>query len=165
MKTLLHETKNLGFGLVAGINVPTGRTENGQGANFMQTGLRFLWFPFKHGKWMIRGETGPIIPFASTGYTQYQNVLGIGRYFPGKKDTWFQQWWFYLVATQTSTISGTPHRETSFNLLPGIRCRIPGPFEKIGTGYWYFFADVLVDMVGPQHPFSYEPIFAILYDY
>ena len=101
---------------------------------------------------------------ASTGYTQYQNVLAAGRYFPGKKDTWFQQWWFYVVATQTSTITGTPHHETAFTLLPGMRCRIPGIAERIGTGYWYFFADVQIPMTGPQ-AFSYELIFAVLYDY
>jgi len=161
LKTLLCETKNYGYGCVLGVNVPTGRTENGQGLNYLQTGFRYLWFPFG-GNWMIRGETGPIIPFAHTGYTQYQNVLGVGRYFAGSKDSWFQQWWFYLVATQTSTIAGTPRHETTFTLLPGIRCRLP--FLKLGTGLWYFFADVNVPMTGPQ-AFSYQPIFAVLYDY
>ena len=99
---------------------------------------------------------------ASTGYTQYHNVLAAGRYFPGKKDTWFQQWWFYLVATQSSTIAGTPRHETSVTLLPGMRCKIP--FLTLGTGNWYFFADVNVPITGPQ-AFSYQPIFALLYDY
>jgi hypothetical protein len=118
LKSLLHETKNLGFGYVLGFNVPTGRTENGQGLNYMQTGFRFLSFPFEHGKWMIRGETGPIVPFASTGYTAYQNVLGISRYFPGKEHTLLQQWWFYLVATQTSTLTGHPPVKPSLSCYP-----------------------------------------------
>jgi hypothetical protein len=161
LKTLLCETKNFGYGTGLGINVPTGRTENGQGANYLQPGFRFLWFPFG-GTWMIRGETGGIIPLASTGYTQYQNVLGIGRYFPGLKDSWFQQVWFYAIATQTSTITGTPRRETLFTLQPGIRFKIPS--VTLGTGLWYFLANVNIPMTGP-HAFSYQPIFAILYDY
>ncbi len=163
MKTLLCETKNYGYGLALGYNAPTGRTENGQGYNALTTSFRGLWFPFG-GMWMIRGETGPVIPFAHTGYTQYQNVLGVGRYFPGSKDGWLQQVWLYLVATQTSTVAGTPRHETAFTLLPGMRCKIPGPVEKIGTGLWYFFADVNVPMTGPQ-AYSYQPIFAVLYDY
>jgi hypothetical protein len=164
LKTQLCETKNYGYGTGLGLNVPTGRTENGQGLNYLQAGFRFLWFPFG-GKWMVRGETGPIIPFASTGHTQYQNVLGVGRYFAGSEESWFQQWWFYLVATQTSTIAGTPRHETTFTLLPGMRFKLPGRvFESVGTGLWYFFADVTVPMTGPQ-TFSYQPIFAILHDY
>ncbi len=161
LKTLLVETKNYGCGYVLGLNVPTGRTENGQGVNYLQTGLRFLWFPFG-GKWMIRGESGPLIPFASTGYTQYQDVLGVGRYFAGSKESWFQQVWFYLVASQSSTLTGTPRHETTFTLQPGMRCKIP--FLKLGTGLWFFLANVNVPMTGPQ-AFSYQPIFAVLYDY
>jgi hypothetical protein len=161
LRTLLCETKNFGCGYVTGVNVPTGRTENGQGLNYLQTGLRFLWFPFG-GKWMVRGETGPIIPLASTGYTQYQDILGVGRYFAGSEESWFQQVWLYVVATQTSTITGTPRHETTFSLQPGMRCKIP--FLTLGTGFWYFFTNVNVPMTGPQ-TFSYQPIFAILYDY
>ncbi len=164
LKTQLCETKNYGYGTGLGLNVPTGRTENGQGLNYLQAGFRFLWFPFG-GKWMVRGETGPIIPFAHTGYAQYQDVLGLGRYFAGSKDSWFQQVWLYLIATQTSTVAGTPHHETTFTLLPGMRLKLPGRvFESVGTGLWYFFADVNVPMTGPQ-AFSYQPIFAILHDY
>jgi hypothetical protein len=42
--------------------------------------------------------------------------------------------------------------------------RIPGFAERVGTGYWYFFPTVQIPMTGPQ-AFSYEPTFAILYDY
>ncbi len=164
LKTLLCETKNYGYGFALGYNAPTGRTENGQGNNALTTSFRGLWFPFG-GMWMIRGETGPVIPFAHTGCTQYTNVLAAGRYFPGSKESWFQQWWFYLVATQSSTISGTPRHETSFSLSPGIRCKLTGrAFENVGTGLWYFLANVNVPMTGPQ-AFSYQPIFALLYDY
>ncbi len=161
LKSQICETKNYGYGFVLGYNAPTGRTENGQGNNYLVTSFRGLWFPFG-GKWMIRGETGPIIPFAHTGYTQYQNVLGAGRYFPGSKESWFQQVWLYLVATETSTVAGTPRHESQLTLLPGMRCKIPG--LNIGTGLWYFFADVNVPVTGPQS-FSYQPIFAVLYDY
>jgi hypothetical protein len=161
LKTQLSETKNFGQGLSLGVNVPTGRTENGMGLNFLQSSYRFLWFPFG-GMWMVRGETGVITPLASTGYTQYQNVLGVGRYFAGREGSLFQQVWFYLVTTQNSTLSGTPRHESSVTLLPGMRFKIPG--LDIGTGNWYFFADVNVPLTGPQS-FSYQPIFAVLYDY
>ncbi|MGC8641045.1 MAG: hypothetical protein ACP5XB_14365 [Isosphaeraceae bacterium] len=157
----LSESKNFGQTLGLGVAAPTGRTENAQGLNALWPTYRFLWFP-GGGKWMVRGETGPIIPLASTGYTQYQSVLAAGRYFPGSKDSLFQQWWLYLVAIQTSTVTGTPRRESLVTVMPGMRCKIPG--LTLGTGAWYFFADVNVPLTGPQS-FSYQPIFAILYDY
>ncbi|MFO0889954.1 MAG: hypothetical protein U0790_12545 [Isosphaeraceae bacterium] len=161
-KFQLSESKDFGQTVGLGVITPTGNTVNGQGRNALLPTYRFLWFPFG-GKWMIRGETGPVIPVGSSeGYTQYQNVLAAGRYFPGSKDSWFQQWWFYLVATQTSTIAGTPRHETAATLLPGMRCKIPN--LNVGTGLWYFFADVNVPVTGPKS-FSYQPIFAILYDY
>jgi hypothetical protein len=161
-KFLLSESKDFGHGVGLGVVTPTGRTENGMGQNLLMPTYRFLWFP-GGGMWMIRGETGPVVPVGHTGaYTQYQNTLAAGRYFPGSKSSWFQQWWFYLVATQTSTIAGTPRHETAVTLLPGMRCKIPG--IELGTGLWYFFANVNVPVTGPQ-AFSYQPIFAILYDY
>ena len=123
-----------------------------------------FWWNF-YGKWAMRGETGVTVPtnHASTsGYTQYHDLLAIGRYFPGSKDSLFQQWWFYLVATQNSTIAGTPRHETAVTLLPGMRCKIPE--LNLGTGLWYFFASVNVPVTGPGS-FSYQPIFAVLYDY
>ncbi len=43
-----------------------------------------------------------------------------------------------------------------------MRCKIPE--LKLGTGLWYFFASVNVPVTG-LGAFSYQPIFAILYDY
>jgi hypothetical protein len=43
-----------------------------------------------------------------------------------------------------------------------MRCRIPD--LKLGTGLWYFLAPVNVPVTGPGS-FSYQPTFAILYDY
>ena len=36
-------------------------------------------------------------------------------------------------------------------------------FHEIGTGLWYFFASVNVPL--GDRAFSYQPIFAMLYDY
>ena len=159
----LSESKDFGQTFHFGVFAPTGVRENGNGVASVQPYYQF-WWNF-YDKWAMRGETGVTVPTnhaAASGYTQYHDLLAIGRYFPGSKDSWFQQWWFYLVATQNSTIAGTPHRETTFTLLPGMRCKIPA--LKAGTGLWYFFASVNVPMTGPQ-AFSYQPIFAILYDY
>jgi len=162
----LSESKNFGQTFHFGVFAPTGRQENGNGVASIQPYYQF-WWNF-YGNWAMRGETGVTVPTnhaATSGYTQYHNLLAIGRYFPGSKESWFQQWWFYLVATENSTIAGTPRRETAFTLLPGMRCRMTGGlFENLGTGLWYFFASVNVPMTGPQ-AFSYQPIFAVLYDY
>jgi len=162
----LSESKNYGDTFHLGIFTGTGRQENGNGQASIQAWYQNWWNFWD--KWVLKGETGPniVTNHASTsGYTSYHNLLALGRYFPGSKESWFQQWWFYLVADAESTIAGTPHRYTSFSLLPGMRCKMTDPIStNIGTGLWYFFASVNVPMTGPQ-AFSYQPIFAILYDY
>lgn len=160
-KFQLSESKNFGQLVQLGVRVPTGVQSNANGISAIWPEYQFWWNPV--GKWVVKGETGVIVPTNSAGaYTQYQNRLALGYYLPGSQESWFQQWWFYVVASQTSTLAGTPRHETAFTLLPGIRCRIPG--IDIGTTNWYFFASVNVPMTGPQS-FSYQPIFAILYDY
>jgi len=163
---MLSESKNFGQMLNLGFQAPFGKEENGNGAaNFFpqyQT-----WWNF-YDKWVLKTETGVVVPTNhahTSGYSDFHNVLAIGRYFPGSKESWFQQWWFYLVADAESTISGTPRRFTTFSLQPGMRCKMTDPIStNIGTGLWYFFAAVNVPVTGPQ-AISYEPIFAILYDY
>ena len=162
----LSESKNFGQIFRVGILAPTGRQETGGGVANVSPYYEFWWNAYD--KWVLKGETGVIVPTnhaKTSGYTDYHNLLSIGRYFPGSKESWFQQWWFYLVADAESTISGTPRRFTSFSLLPGMRCKLTDPIStNIGTGLWYFFASVNVPMTGPQ-AFSYQPIFALLYDY
>ena len=159
----LSESKDFGQTFHFGVFTPTGRGENGGGVASLQTYYQF-WWSF-YDKWAMRGETGVGVPTnhaADSGYTYYHNLLAIGRYFPGSKESLFQQWWFYLVATQNTTIAGSPRHETGVTLLPGMRCKIPE--LKLGTGLWYFFASVNVPVGGPQS-FHTQPIFAILYDY
>ena len=145
---------------------PTGRQENGAGVAGIQPRYQFWWNFWD--KWVLKGETGLKMPTnhaKTSGYTDYHNLLALGRYFPGSKESWFQQSWFCLVADAESTIAGSPRHFTSFSLLRGMRCRMTGRlFENLGTGLWYFFASVNVPMTGPQ-AFSYQPIFAVLYDY
>src|SRR5271157_901484 len=163
---MLSESKNCGQMLNLGFQAPFGKEENGGGAaNFFPQYQ--IWWNF-WDKWVLKGETGVAVPTnhaKTSGYSDFHNVLALGRYFPGSKESWFQQWWFYLVADAESTISGTPRRFTSFSLQPGMRCKMTDPIStNIGTGLWYFFAAVNVPMTFPQ-AISYEPIFAILYDY
>ncbi len=162
----LSESKNFGQTFHLGFFAPTGRQENGNGVASVQPWYQFWWNAYD--KWVLKGETGVTVPTnhaLTSGYSTYHNLLALGRYFPGSKESWFQQWWFYLVADAESTIAGTPRRFSSFSLLPGMRCRMTGRvFENLGTGLWYFFASVNVPMTGPQ-AFSYQPIFAVLYDY
>lgn len=162
----LSESKNFGQIFQLGIRTPTGREETGGGVTTATMWYQFWWNAY--GNWVLKGETGPTVPTnhaKDSGYSSYHNLLALGRYFPGSKESWFQQWWFYVLADAESTIAGTPRRFTSFTLLPGMRCKMTDPlFTNIGTGLWYFFASVNVPMTGPQS-FSYQPIFAILYDY
>jgi len=166
LRFMLSESKNFGQMFQLGIQAPFGKEENGNGVANIFPQYQTWWNIYD--KWVVKTETGVAVPTnhaKTSGYSDFHNVLAIGRYFPGSKESWFQQWWFYLVADAESTISGTPRRFTSFSLQPGMRCRMTDPiFTNIGTGLWYFFAAVNVPMTGPQ-AISYEPIFAVLYDY
>ena len=161
----LSESKNYGDIFHFGVFTGTGRQENGNGQASLQLWYENWWNFWD--KWVLKCETGPTIPTnhaKTSGYTSYHNLLSIGRYFPGSKESWFQQWWFYVVADAESTLAGTPYRATSVSLLPGMRCKMTDPiFTNIGTGLWYFFASVNVPL--GDRAFSYQPIFALLYDY
>ncbi len=153
----LSESKNFGQLFQAGFLAPTGRQETGGGVASVAPQYQF-WYNI-YGNWVLRAATGVTVPTnhaAATPYTTYNNVLAIGRYFQGSDDGWIRQLWFYLVATENSTIAGSARRESYFSLLPGTRNQI--------TGRWYFFTSVEVPMIGP-HPFSFQPTLAILKDY
>jgi hypothetical protein len=166
LRFMLSESKNFGQMFQLGIQAPFGKEENGNGVANIFPQYQTWWNIYD--KWVVKTETGVAVPTnhaKTSGYSDFHNVLAIGRYFPGSKESWFQQWWFYLVADAESTVSGTPRRFTNFALQPGMRCKMTDPIStNIGTGLWYFFAAVNVPMTGPQG-ISYEPIFALLYDY
>ena len=148
------------------VRVPTGATDNGQGVASLNPSYSFWWTPAPN--WAVRGLTGPVVPTnhaPTSGYSSYFNSLAIGRYFKGSDDGWIQQLWFYLVANESSTISGPRPRESYFSLQPGLRCRIPF-LSQVGTGYWYFFNSLEVPMAGPPHSHEdYQLLWAVLYDY
>jgi hypothetical protein len=162
-RILLSEIQDFGQTLHLGVFAPTGRGDNGKGVAAIQPYYQFWWNV--HGNWAMRGETGVTVPTnhaPTSGYTQYHDLLAIGRYFPGSEGGWFQQWWFYLVATQNSTIAGTPRHETGATLRSGMRCKMRG--LALGTGLWYIFASVDIPVTGPGSS-RYQPIFAMLYAY
>ncbi len=160
---MLSESKNFGQLLHVGFLTPTGAQSNGNGVANVNPEYQ-TWWNF-YDKWVLKTETGVTVPInhaKTSGYAQFNNVVALGRYFPGSKESWFQQWWVYMAATDNATIAGTPRHENFFSLQPGMRCKVPA--IKLGTGLWYFFAAVNVPM-GYPHAVSYEPIFAVLYDY
>ncbi len=166
-KFMLSESKNFGQMFAFGVQAPTGREAIGLGGAANIAPSYQTWWNF-WDKWVLKTETGVTVPInhsKTSGYSQFNQTVAIGRYFPGSKESWFQQWWFYLDAIATPTISGPRPRETSFSLEPGMRCKLTDPIStNIGTGLWYFFASVEVPMTYPE-AFSYFTKFALLYDF
>src|SRR5271165_2291878 len=123
---MLSESEYFGQLFEFAVRVPTGATDNGQGVASISPTYSFWWNPYPN--WAVRGLTGPTVPTnhaTTSGYSTYFNSLAIGRYFKGSDDGWIQQLWFYLVANESSTISGPRPRESAFSLQPGLRCRVP----------------------------------------
>ena len=162
----LSESKDFTQLFTLAARVPTGAQDNGNGVASISPHYEF-WWNF-YDKWAMRGYTGATVPTnhaKTSGYSTYENNLSIGRYFAGSKESWFQQWWFYLAANESSAIERNPHNYAFFSLQPGMRCKLTGRvFENIGTGLWYFFASCEVPMSYP-HEFTYKSLFAVLYDY
>ncbi|MGO9596419.1 MAG: hypothetical protein ACLP7Q_00180 [Isosphaeraceae bacterium] len=155
-RLMLQESKNLGQILEMGIQTPTGRLENGQGATRLFP-LYSMWCnPI--GKWSLRFSTGANIPVAKNGgYTTYYNLLGIGYYFPGKEENFFHNATAFLVAEDSAVITGTPRHENFFSLLPGFT-------TQIGKKLWFPYFGVQIPMTGPQ-AFTYQAIWAVVHAY
>jgi hypothetical protein len=157
-RLMLSESKNFGQILEMGIQTPTGRLENSQGATKLFPLYSMWWNPV--GKLAVRFSTGVNIPVAQNNhgsYTQYFNLLGLGYYFPGNPEKLFHNSMLFLVAEDSATITGTPRHENFFSLLPGLQ-------TQIGKGLWFPYVGVQVPMTGPQ-AFTYQAIWAIVHAY
>ena len=107
-----------------------------------------------------RHDTGVTVPTnhaGASGYTTYNNLLGVGRYFKGSDDAWLHNAQLYLLAEEDSTIAGSARRESFFSLLPGF-------LTQVGKKLWFAYGGIEVPMVGPK-AYTYQAIFAIVKAY
>ena len=152
----LSETKNLGTMFLSAIRIPTGAHDNGSGVASVNPRYAFWWNVY--GNWVLRGNTGVLVPInhgPTSGYTTYNNQLGIGYYLKGRDDAWLHNAQVYMVAEEDSTIAGSPHRESFFSLLPGF-------LTQVGPKLWFAYGGIEVPMVGPK-AYTYQAIFAIVH--
>ena len=127
---------------------------NGDGVASIQPYYQFWWN--LHGNWAMRGETGVTVRQTAPGLARNTITSSLSAATSRVPRTAGSSNGGFTWSPPRTHDRRHPAPETYFTLLPGMRCKI--------TGFWYFFASVNVPMTGPQ-AFSYQPIFAILYDY
>jgi hypothetical protein len=154
----LSESKNFGQLFQVHFRTPTGAHDNGNGVASVAPEYSFWWNAY--GPWVVRGATSVTVPTnhaKTSGYTDYNNRLGIGRYFKGRDDAWLHNAQLYLLAEEDSTTAGSPRRESFFSLLPGF-------LTQVGKKLWFAYGGIEVPMVGPK-AYTYQMIFAVVHAY
>ena len=154
----LSESKNFGQLFQTHFRTPTGAQDNGQGVASVAPEYSFWWNAY--GNWVVRGATSVTVPTnhaKTSGYTDYNNRLGVGYYLKGRDDAWLHNAQLYLLAEEDSTIAGSPRRESFFSLLPGF-------LTQVGKKLWFAYGGIEVPMIGPK-AYTYQAIFAIVHAY
>jgi hypothetical protein len=149
----LSETKNLGTMFLTGIRLPTGAHDNGSGVANLQPRFAYWWNFW--GNWVCRGNIGATVPTnhgPTSGYTSFNNFLGIGYYLKGRDDALLHNAQVFMVTEVDATTTGTPRRESFFSLLPGF-------LTQVGPKLNFAYACIEVPMVGPK-AYTYQMIWA-----
>ncbi len=154
----LSESKNFGQLFQVHFRMPTGAHDNGNGVASVAPEYSFWWNAY--GNWVVRGATSVTVPTnhaKTSGYTDYNNRLGVGYYLKGRDDAWLHNAQLYLLAEEDSTIAGSPRRESFFSLLPGF-------LTQVGKKLWFAYGGIEVPMIGPK-AYTYQAIFALVHAY
>ena len=105
---------------IIGNRIPTGKSVNGSGIDYVTPGLEF-WWNFAP-KWVARGGTSiNILTGRKSATSVYVNQLSVGRYFTTKDAAFFKQLEVHLTATVLSDISGGAGFVDDIYLFPGFR--------------------------------------------
>ena len=139
------------FSLVAlvGERIPTGKTINGSGINYVTPGLEFWWNFAPH--WVVRGGTSiNILTGRKTATSVLVNQLSVGRYLTTKDANVFKELEVHLTVNALSDVSGGAGGVNDIYLFPGFRFGL-GQGEK-----WYALGGVQVPVSGPQ-AYDWQP--------
>ncbi len=154
-----HFIDQRNFSLVGtiGERIPTGKSVNGSGINYVTPGLEF-WWNFAD-RWVLRGGTSiNILTGRKSATSVYVNQLSVGRYLTTKDANVFKELEVHVTASALSDISGGAGFVNDIYIFPGFR------FGLDKSEKWYALGGVNVPVSGPQ-AFAYQPQFSITRNY
>jgi hypothetical protein len=149
----LIEQRNFSMVGLVGERIPTGKSVNGSGINYVTPGVEF-WWNFAP-QWVVRGGTSiNILTGRRSATSVYVNQLAVGRYLTTKDAKSFKELEVHVTATALSDVAGGAGFVDDIYLFPGFRFGL-GQGEK-----WYALGGVQVPVSGPR-PYAWQPQFAL----
>jgi hypothetical protein len=145
----LIEQRNFSLVGVIGERIPTGKSVNGSGINFVSPGLEF-WWNFAP-RWVARGGTSiNILTGRKTATSVYVNQLSVGRYLTSKDAIYLKELEVHMTTTVLSDVAGGKGFVDDIYLFPGLRFGLDKDHK------WYILGGVQVPVSGPQ-PYGWQP--------
>ncbi len=159
IRAIFHLIDQRNFSLTGFLSerIPTGKTINGNGINYVTPGFEF-WWNFAD-RWVLRGGSSiNILTNRKSGTTVYVNQLSMGRYLTTKDANVFKELEIHLTVSALSDISGGAGFVNDIYLFPGFR------FGLDKTEKWYVLGGVNVPVSGPQ-AFVWQPQLSLTRNY
>lgn len=154
-----HFIEQRDFSLVGfvGERIPTGKTINGSGINYVTPGLEFWWNFAPH--WVVRGGTSiNILTGRKTATSVLVDQLSVGRYLTTKEANIFRELEVHLTATALSDVSGGAGGVNDIYLFPGFRFGLDRKEKS------YVLGGVQVPVSGPQ-AYDWQPQVSLTRNY
>ena len=153
----LIDQRNFSLIGLIGERIPTGKTINASGINYVTPGFEF-WWNFAD-RWVLRGGSSiNILVGRKTGTSVYVNQLTAGRYLTTKDANIFKELEVHVTASVLSDISGGAGSVTDVYIHPGFRFGLDNK-EKL-----YFLGGVQVPVSGPQ-AYDWQPQVSLTRNY
>ncbi len=140
----LIDQRNFSLVALVGERIPTGKSVNGNGIDYVTPGFEF-WWNFAP-QWVARGGSSINILAGRKSSTSGATSTSFrsGRYLTTKDANVFKELEVHLTASALSDVSGGAGGVNDIYLFPGFRFGL-GPGEK-----WYALGGVNVPVSGPQ---------------
>ncbi|QEH34792.1 hypothetical protein OJF2_33340 [Aquisphaera giovannonii] len=151
----VHLVDQRNFSMVAfvGERIPTGKSVNGSGINYITPGLEF-WWNFA-SKWVVRGGTSiNILTGRKSATSVYVNQLALGRYLTSKEAALFKELEVHVTATALSDVADGAGFVDDIYLFPGMRFSLDKK-DKLAV-----LTGVQVPVSGPQ-AYVWQPQFSL----
>jgi len=153
----LIEQRNFSVVALVGERIPTGKSVNGSGINYVTPGIEAWWNFAPH--WVVRGGTSiNILTGRKSSTSVYVNQISMGRYFTTKEAKFFKELEVHLTANALSDVAGGAGFVNDIYLFPGMRFGL-GKGEK-----WYVLGGVQVPVSGPQ-AYVWQPQLSLTRNY
>ncbi len=153
----LIEQRNFSLIGLIGERIPTGKTINASGINYVTPGFEF-WWNFAD-RWVLRGGSQiNILTGRKSATSVYVNQLTLSRYLTTKDANIFKQLEVHVTASVLSDISGGAGSVNEVYIHPGTR------FGLDKKEQWYFLGGVQVPVSGPQ-AYVWQPQVSITRNY